>query len=74
MGMTNGMEYRKGETLEFRLRSAADFYGCRLIEAKDFRESALEQMGATVPGFPRNDTSPNWTMPCSGSTRLSSPR
>lgn len=40
------------EQRESRLRSAAMHHGGRIVEGRDFREAALEQIQDTVPGFP----------------------
>lgn len=40
------------EEPESRLRSAAMHHGGWMVEGRDFREDALEQLEATVPGFP----------------------
>jgi hypothetical protein len=46
------LEHETPEHREFRLRSAAWHHGTRMVEGREFREAALEDIQTTIPGFP----------------------
>ena len=52
MRWTERRQKETPEELESRLRSAAMHHGIRMVEGRQFREAALEQLQANLPGFP----------------------